>query len=244
MLELSKNDIQELWEHPVVKGLIANRKLKLNEWSEYFLKQVDRIATSDYLPSTDDILHARVQTLGVVQHIFDVDVRGRSVLWHLYDVGGARGQRHAWAPYFDDANAIIFITPVSAFDQYLEEDPRVNRIDDSLQLFTQICSNALLRNVNLVLFLNKMDVLKVKLDRGVKVRKYMPSFGNRTNNVETVMQYFRAHFVKVHRKNDGSNRTLYIHYTSVVDTKATQRILGSVRDSVFRAQLHTSGLLE
>ena len=42
--------------------------------------------------------------------------------------------------------------------QYLEEDPRTNRIDDSLQLFTQICSNALLKNVHLVLFLSTLDL--------------------------------------------------------------------------------------
>ena len=39
--------------------------------------------------------------------------------------------------------------------QYLEEDPRTNRIDDSLQLFTAICSNKLLSNAALVLMLNK-----------------------------------------------------------------------------------------
>ena len=111
--------------------------------------------------------------MGIAEHIFDVNIHGKLVTWHLYDVGGARGQRHSWVPYFDDANAIIFVAPVSAFDQvtprshitrfatpntfsqYLEEDPRVNRIDDSLQLFTQICSNALLKNVHLVLFLSK-----------------------------------------------------------------------------------------
>jgi len=41
------------------------------------------------------------------------------------------------------------------FAQYLEEDPRTNRIDDSLQLFTQICANPLLKNVHLVLFLSE-----------------------------------------------------------------------------------------
>lgn len=55
--------------------------------------------------------------MGVAEHIFDVDLHGKSVTWHLYDVGGARGQRHTWVPYFDDANAIIFVAPVSAFDQ-------------------------------------------------------------------------------------------------------------------------------
>jgi guanine nucleotide-binding protein alpha-1 subunit len=55
--------------------------------------------------------------------------------------------------------------------QYLEEDPKTNRIDDSLQLFTQICSNRLLASVHLVLFLNKTDILRTKLESGVRLKK-------------------------------------------------------------------------
>lgn len=236
-------DIQELWEHSVVKNLIARRKLKLDEWSEYFLQHISRVATPSYVPSTEDILHARIQTMGVSEHVFDVSIHGKNVAWHLYDVGGARGQRHSWVPYFDDANAIIFVAPVSAFDQYLEEDPRTNRIDDSLQLFTQICSNALLKNVHLVLFLNKTDLLKAKLESGLKVRKYITSFGERSNDYDTVVQYFRAHFLQVHRRNNENRRVLYTHFTSVVDTKATQRIIGNVRDAIFRGYLQSAALV-
>ena len=55
--------------------------------------------------------------MGVQEHVFDVNIHGKTVTWHLYDVGGARGQRHSWVPFFEDANAIIFVAPVSAFDQ-------------------------------------------------------------------------------------------------------------------------------
>jgi len=243
LLAVSKDDIRELWSHPTVKGLIARRKLKLDEWSEYFLRHISRVAASDYIPTTDDILHARIQTMGVAEHVFDLNIHGKAVSWHLFDVGGARGQRHSWVPYFDDANAIIFVAPVSAFDQYLEEDPRTNRIDDSLQLFTQICSNALLKNVHLVLFLNKTDLLKAKLDNGLRVRKYITSFGDRSNDYETVVQYFRAHFLQVHRRNNENRRVLYTHFTSVVDTKTTQRIIGNVRDSIFRGYLQSAALV-
>ena len=34
MLKSSEDDIRELWNHPVVKDLIAKRRLKLDEWSE------------------------------------------------------------------------------------------------------------------------------------------------------------------------------------------------------------------
>lgn len=52
---------------------------------------------------------------------------------------------------------------ISAYDQYLEEDPRTNRIDDSLQLWTQITSSPMLRDVHLVLFLNKVSLHLVVL---------------------------------------------------------------------------------
>jgi len=34
MLEQSRDDIRTLWEHQVVRSLVTNRKLKLDEWSE------------------------------------------------------------------------------------------------------------------------------------------------------------------------------------------------------------------
>lgn len=73
MLEVSQADIKELWAHPVVRGLIAKRKLKLDEWSELyasslifipyrsltehlsfssFLQHISRVAASDYVPTT------------------------------------------------------------------------------------------------------------------------------------------------------------------------------------------------
>lgn len=70
-----------------------------------FLDQIRRIADPEYLPSTgmhkivtfnrlthgkaDDILHVRLQTLGVTEHSFDIDIGGILFNWLLYDVGGA-----------------------------------------------------------------------------------------------------------------------------------------------------------
>ena len=42
------------------------------------------------------------------------------------------------------------------------------------------------------------------------------SFGERSNDYETVVQYFRAHFLQVHRRNNENRRVLYTHFTSVV----------------------------
>ncbi|KAL5525745.1 hypothetical protein ACEPAG_7082 [Sanghuangporus baumii] len=243
LLFACRDDVKALWSHPVVRAIIDKRKLRLQESAEHFMKSIDRVSASDYTPSTDDILRARLQTMGIASHEFMVQVSGKSVVWHLYDVGGARGQRHTWVPYFDDANAIIFLAPVSAFDQYLEEEPKMNRINDSLQLFTMICSNELLKKVHLVLFLNKTDVLKQKLAAGVHVKRYIPSYGDRPNTYEAVIEYFRTHFLQVHRKNNEEHRVLYTHQTSVVDTSTTQSVIRNVRDSIFRGYLQDASLV-
>ena len=60
-------------------------------------------------------------------------------------------------------NALIFLAPISAFDQVLAEDPRVNRLEDSLLLWRAIVANKLLAHVNIILFLNKVDLLQVSM---------------------------------------------------------------------------------
>ncbi|KAI0630050.1 G-protein alpha subunit [Trametes polyzona] len=240
-LAASQAEVELLWWHPGVQSLLKGNKLRLEEYAAFFLANIRRIAQPDYLPSNEDILHVRLQTIGVTEHAFDINLGGTQYNWLLYDVGGAV-RRHAWVPYFDDATAIIFLAPISAFDQYLEEDPRTNRIDDSLQLFTAICSNKLLANAALVLMLNKTDLLKQKLQAGIKVRKYISSYGDRPNEYEEVAEYFRAHFIQVHRRKDVTRRPLYLHFTSMLDIKATQSIIINVGEAIMRLHLTKIGL--
>ena len=86
------------------------------------------------MPTIVDVLHARIQTIGVAEHTFVVQHNNRPVQWRLYDVGGARGQRHTWAPYFDDANAIIYVAPISAYDQVGDRVVAVDRFSLAVAL--------------------------------------------------------------------------------------------------------------
>ena len=57
--------------------------------------------------------------------------------------------------------------------------------EDSVLLWKAVCSNRLLANVDLVLFLNKCDILEAKLDSGIRLSKYVRSYGDRSNDIET-----------------------------------------------------------
>lgn len=71
-----------------------------------FLDNIERISEPDYVPTTgivcwtscarhvscgnaDDILNVRLQTLGVIEHSFEINMAGSRYDWKLYDVGGA-----------------------------------------------------------------------------------------------------------------------------------------------------------
>lgn len=91
-------------------------------------------------------------------------------------------------------DAIIFLAPLSVFDEKLLEDSRINRLQDSYELWKQVISNKVLARTQVVLFLNKYDLLEKKLKRGVKVRDYVSSYGERENTPEAAVKctYRRA----------------------------------------------------
>ncbi|KAF9644851.1 G-alpha-domain-containing protein [Thelephora ganbajun] len=239
-----REDIKTLWEDELVQRTLTKRKYRVDESSGFFLNDVDRIATKNYKPSDDDIVRARLRTLGVQEHKF-VFEQGKhtGTEWHIYDVGGSRSSRASWASFFDDMDAIIFLAPLSVFDEKLLEDNRVNRLQDSYELWKQVTSNKVLAGTQIILFLNKYDLLAKKLKRGVKVRDFISSYGERESTPEAAVKYFEAHFKEVHRKHSHPDRAFFVHLTSVVDTKATTVTLSVVEDSILRRHLVNAQLL-
>ncbi|KAK7063939.1 guanine nucleotide binding protein, alpha subunit [Favolaschia claudopus] len=237
--------IQEMWRDKNVRQRLREKRIRLEESSGFYLDEIPRITAKKYIPTDADVLKARLKTMGVVEHTFSISSgTNRGVQWKIYDVGGARNQRQAWAPYFDDINAIIFLAPISAFDQVLAEDPAVNRVEDSLQLWQAVVSNKLLAKVNIVLFLNKCDLLQAKLDAGVRLNHYMISYSDRSNDYDSVSKYFRNKFAALHHAaTPNKDRELYIHLTAVTDTRRTATIISNVRDIIIKSNLKTMKLV-
>ncbi|KZP28108.1 G-alpha-domain-containing protein [Athelia psychrophila] len=180
VVEACKDDIILLWQDSTIQDGLRRHKVVLEDQSGFFLSDAARIAVRDYMPTADDILRARVQTLGPEEHYVVMEApvtdRLRGETWLFFDVGGSRAQRAAWAPYFDDANAIIFVVSMAVFDQTLAEDPSLNRLTDSLFIWKEICRNKLLTEKQFILLLNKKDILASKLRHGIQFSDYFPHY--------------------------------------------------------------------
>ncbi|EPQ53454.1 G-alpha-domain-containing protein [Gloeophyllum trabeum ATCC 11539] len=262
VLHACSDDMIRLWKDPIVREVLDRLKLRLEEMPGFFLDDLERVTDLNYMPSDADIVRARIKTLGVTEYRFTVkgglycispfvprsltsNAVGNSISrdWRLYDVGGQRSCTAAWVPFFDDMDAIIFLAPISCFDQVLEEDPSVNRLEDSVLLWKSIVSNPVLARTNIILFLNKCDIMRRKLAAGIKLSKYIVSYGDRPNDFESTSTYLRRKFAQIHKDHSVQKREFYAHFTSVVDIEATTKILADVQDSILRANLRGTGLI-
>ncbi|EDR07084.1 guanine nucleotide-binding protein alpha-4 subunit [Laccaria bicolor S238N-H82] len=244
ILHACSEDMIRLWEDPMTKN---------------FLDALERVTAPQYIPTDDDILKARLKTLGVTEHRFILSGKNNiSRDWRVFDIGGHRSQRAAWVPYFDDTDAIIFLAPISCFDQVLAEDHKVNRLVPHLYVL-YLCSgpltrsllrktqsnvsHPLLKNTNLVLFLNKIDILQSKLASGIKIADYVVSYGDRPNDYEHASTYLRRKFSGILKEKSPLPRVFYCHFTTVTDTKSTKYILSNLKDMLMRDNLTKTNLI-
>ncbi|KAF7374476.1 hypothetical protein MSAN_00331900 [Mycena sanguinolenta] len=137
----------------------------------------------------DDILRARVHTVCPEEHFIRVEGGGHENLRSLivYDSGGSASLLAGALQFFNDIRVIIFLAPLSAFNETLAENPAVNRLADSMQLWRTVCSNQLLTTVEFILFLNKVDIFTRKIQSGIRFADYVSSYRDRPNEPKDII---------------------------------------------------------
>ncbi|KAG0286982.1 guanine nucleotide-binding protein subunit alpha, partial [Dissophora globulifera] len=198
--------IKALWADGSIQEMYrTGTNLNLQDSAKYFLESIDRIADPNYVPTDDDILQARVRTLAVSEHLFNID----NVTYRIFDVGGQRSLRKYWAPYFDDVSAIIFMVALSAYDQPCEDDERLNRLEECMVLFNSIANHKLFETTSFLLFLNKIDIFQRKLELGSLVRTYFPDYTGPNDYAHTT-PYFQQRFLQ---QCKDTAKQVYTHFT-------------------------------
>ncbi|TRM70315.1 guanine nucleotide binding protein, alpha subunit [Schizophyllum amplum] len=251
----SAQAMRELWRNLYVQNLVRERKVRVDDNATYFFNALSRIGNVPYIPTIEDIVHARADSYGMIEHRIPTEIRDQRRTWLLQDVSGVGGRKPVWANFFADGNGhpskasqtVIFVMSIAAFDEYILEEPFTNCIEHSLKMFSEICSNRLLANAQFIVMLNKCDVLKRKLRRGVKVRDFLRGYGKRPNTYDEVADFMRAHVVRAYERRPGADRMpanakrLTTYFTTLVDVKETQNILTGLGDVV---QSHMSATSE
>jgi len=199
-----------------------------------FFSNIDRILSENYAPSSVDILRSRYRTTSVVETHFSV----QNALFRIIDVGGQRGERSKWVWFFEDITAVLFCAAISEYDQKLEEDNETNRLQESLDLFESICKLKVFRDTAIMLFLNKDDIFRAKLQK-VPLTVCFPNYTGPQSDYKGATSYIIDRFEE--RKHSAS-RIIYAHITCATDTESFQKVLLSTQDIILNQALAAASL--
>lgn len=219
-------DIRELWAD---KGILAayefrDKIFQLNDSAAYFFSNIDRFIEPDYVPSEQDVLRARVRTTGIEEAVFNFE----DMSFRMLDVGGQRSERRKWIHCFDSVTAVLFCASLSEYDQTLREEDGQNRMKESLLLFDEICNSPWFKDTNFILFLNKTDLFREKIQK-IDLSCCFQSYTGGCN-FENASAFIKNKF---HEQNN-SPHTIYTHFTCAISTENVEFVFRCVRETLLR----------
>jgi GTPase SAR1 family protein len=226
--------IEKLWASKKVKKCYEKLEvhLQIPTNSPYFWKIAKTVSQDDYEPTKDDIIQAKIRTIGIQETHFVYE----GVKFLMVDVGGQRSERRKWLHCFNNITAVIFLTAVDEYDgKVLEEDNHTNRLFDSLSLFEKLSESSWFENVPFILFLNKIDLFDAKI-KHIPLDTIFDDFdavikelGKEKENKRT--QSVNYLYNKFHSRYRGKGQ-LYHFETNATDEEICGKVFNSIREDI------------
>lgn len=250
--------INQLWKDPgMQEAFKRSNEFHLNNNAQYFLEKAVEIAAVGandaplYVPTFNDILKMRIKTVGLTECMFVAN----KTKYKLIDVGGQQNERRKWKwmqMMENEIKVVVVVTAISEFDQVMYENANTNRLIDSLELWRTICDNKSLAKAQLMLFLNKDDLFRQKIEAGISPSQFHPSEKDPKSTLRYAGDgsYASAHaWVKalyqdeLQRSNarngrtgkgapGGQPRTVSIHTTVATDSESIKEAISQVMGAV------------
>ncbi|KAG1342635.1 guanine nucleotide-binding protein alpha-1 subunit [Cocos nucifera] len=247
------DEIKTLWNDAAIQEAYSRGNiLQVPDCAQYFMENLERLSETDYVPTKEDVLYARVRTTGVVEIQFSPvgESRKSGEVYRLYDVGGQRNERRKWIHLFEGVRAVIFCAAISEYDQMLFEDEMKNRMMETKELFDWVLKQACFEKTSFMLFLNKFDIFekkvqKVPLNVCEWFRDYQPMASGK-QEVEHAYEFVKKKFEGLYfqsTKPERVDRVFKIYRTTALDQKLVKKTFKLVDETLRRRNLIEAGLL-
>jgi GTPase SAR1 family protein len=224
--------VKFLWQEKTIKDCWKRaNELRIIESAAYYFDSLDRIAVPNYKPTVDDILRARIKTTGIVETAFKL--QGHD--FRLVDVGGQRSERRKWLHCFQDVTAIIFCVSMSEYDQMLHEDTSVRRTEESMKLFEEICNSKWFGEVDIILFLNKYDLFREKIQVS-DMKQAFPDYDGGID-IKKAREFVVNKYLSL---NHCDTKKIYHHITTATNTSNIKDVFSDVTNIIISKSITIS----
>ncbi|KAK7046343.1 guanine nucleotide binding protein, alpha subunit [Favolaschia claudopus] len=233
MLSSCVSDMCAVWAADEVQQMLAEQNLWLENQAGFYLDDLERICDAEYVPTTNDILRVRVYNPSSVSpkmHVIEGEApfpwAFASLTVYKMKLTSLTSDRAPWAQFFDNVDSLLFLIPMSAFDEIDEEnDGNINRLEKCLHHWRSVCGNKLLSRVRFAAYLNKIDILARKLQSGKQFGEYMSCYRDQPNDVESTLLYISRKVKEIHKAESPHRRELQLYRICTADLKDATTIM-------------------
>jgi len=179
-------------------------------------------------------------------------------------VGGDREQRSNWIfAVGKEITCVIFLAAIDEFDTYvLTEDSKVrrgqqgekfmsgslqeqkNKLVESIEVFKEIQNIEYLSHATFILFLNKVDVFREKIQTSNLIDHFddFPEGFEKDENF--ALKFLKDRFINANLDRSGKPiRQIYSHQTTATDTEAMRFVFEVVKDTILQLNLKQYNLV-
>jgi len=226
-------NIKALWTDPGIKEAYEKRnEYQLIDGAAYCFENVERFFVPDYIPTPTDVLRVRARTTGITETTFRV----KESNFRMVDVGGQRSERKKWIHCFQDVTTIIYCAALNEYDMKLFEDEKVNRMEESLELFEEICNSKWFTKTAMVLFLNKYDLFLDKIQK-ISLNVLFEEY-NGGLDAEKALDFVQKKFCSLNR---NLNKKIFVHPTCATDTEQVKVVFDAAKEIIISQNLERLG---
>ena len=188
-----------------------------------------------WVPSVSDCIAARVRTSGIQTE----EITLEAVTFRIFDVGGQRAERRKWISCFDGVTGVIFVAAASEYDQVLYEDKAKNRLEEAVELFTEMANHNAFKTTPFILFLNKKDLFVHKYEVNKIPLNKSGRFPDAPENAsaEEALTWMKKLFVDKNK----TERQVFAHVVTAVDPDNVQKVFRACKQIILSASMQAGG---
>jgi len=131
---------------------------------------------------------------------------------------------------------VIFVTAISEYDQLVYEEEKENRVQEAIRVFDDVCNAKHFKDTAMIMFLNKFDLFKKKIEH-IPITGCFPDYKG-DGTAEDAAEYIKSQFFAVNK----TGKKIYSHFTTVTDTQNVEKVFRDVKDVIVQRNLEEVGL--
>ncbi|KAK4474901.1 hypothetical protein MN116_002010 [Schistosoma mekongi] len=147
-----------------------------SENTRYYLNRLNYIGVENYRPTDEDIVWSRKPTESIIEE--EINVHSSSLVF--IDVGGQTKERRKWCQCFSDMTSVLFLIASSHYDEHYQDRLTKefrNKLREAMIVFEGLINHIAFRRVSIIIFFNKTDILKEKLNSRISnIRDEFPNY--------------------------------------------------------------------